>query len=335
MRDHQPKIFHRRPARRAVATLEFVMALPLLFLLMLCIIWEGYWLIGRAQVLIQARNDTWKKRFDDVSGDPLLFPILDDPVPLGLYHQNNDYAHEKATAKIEVSPAFDAAPGPQASHTILAGSWDHRAMSFEKPPHLKLMAVAAAVGTGGNLLDWLSQLTNPVGLIKKFQNFGSDVKSETDNNQSNVGKDDGSTDSGSGSGTPPPAPDGKTPDEAKADTEQKREAEIRAKKEEYKRLGGRIPMFGPQAGQVIPERGLMKQANDEKTQLHLDRAKKFLDMQKETDPDKKKKLQEELAQLQRKIDLTGIRYKRLEQEFLDVSNELDALGVDLYDQLAI
>ena len=37
-----------------------------------------------------------------------------------------------------------------------------------------------AVGTGGNLLDWVSQLTNPVGLIKKFQNFGNTVKSETD-----------------------------------------------------------------------------------------------------------------------------------------------------------
>jgi hypothetical protein len=308
----------RRRERRAVATLEFVMALPLLFVLMI------------------ARNDTWKKRFDNASGDPLLFPVLDDPVSLGLYHKAKDFVTEKATTAVDISPAFEAVADPEASHTILAGSWDHRAMPFEKAPHLKLMAVAAAVGTGGNLLDWVSQLTNPVGLVKKFQNFGTGIKSESDSRKSNVGVDDGSTDSDSGSGTPtPPAPDGKTPEQAKEDTEKKREEEIRLRKEDYKRLGGRIHMFGPQAGQVVAERGEMKQALDEVGKLQEERATKFRQMELETDEEQKKKLQEELAQLQRKIDLTKIRFERVKQEFLDVSAELDALGIDLWDQLSI
>ena len=311
------------------------MALPLLFLLMLCILWEGFWLIGKAELLVTARNDTWQKRFDDASGEPLRMPILDDPVPLGFYHQAKDYASEKASTKIEISPAFESAPDPEASNTILAGAWDYRAMSFKKAPHLKLMAVAAAVGAGGNLLDWLSQLTNPLGLVKKFQNLGTQVKSETDDKQSHVGEDDGSTDDDSGAGTAPPPPDGRTPDQAKKDTEKKRQDEIKAKKEDYRRLGGRIPMYGPRAGQVVAERGELKQAFEELKQLRSDRAEKFLKMDQETDKETKKKLQEELAQLQRKIDLTDIRYKRLEQEFLDVSAELEALGVDRWDQQSI
>src|SRR5206468_179540 len=113
--------------RRAVAPLEFVMALPLLFVLMLCILFEGFWLIGQAEVLITARNDTWKKRFDNASGEPLRFPVLDDPVSLGLYHQAADYVTEKATKKVDISPAFKSVADPNASHTILAGSWDYRA----------------------------------------------------------------------------------------------------------------------------------------------------------------------------------------------------------------
>jgi hypothetical protein len=312
------------------------MALPLLFVLMLCILFEGFWLIGQSEVLITARNETWKKRFDNLSGDPLLFPVLDDPVPLGLYNQANDYANEKATTNVEISPAFDAVADPEATHTVLAGSWDYRAMPFEKAPHLKRMAVAAAVGTGGELANWLSQLTNPVGLIKEFQKFGNGVKSETDSNTSSVGIDKGGDDGDSVGGTPTvPAPDGKTPEQARQETEKQREDEIKAKKEEYRRLGGRIEMIGPLAGQVTPVRGELKKTNDEILSLQADRAKKFLEMNEETDEEKKKKLQEELAQLQRKVDLTKITYERLRQEFLDVSDELDALGVDRWEQLSI
>jgi hypothetical protein len=324
------KLTNSRSNRSGVATLEFVMALPLLFVLMLCILWEGFWMIGRAEVITEARNKAWKKRFDNASGDPLLFPVLTS----AFYHQDKDYAQEKASTKVQISPAFDMIPGPEAANTILAGSWDHRAMSFEKPPHLKLMATAAAIGKGGNLLDWISQLTNPLGLLKKFQTFGTGIKSESDDKAQHVGEDDGSTDSGPGT-APPPAPDGQTPAQAKQETEAKRKKEIEDKKEEYRKLGGSIPVYGPLAGKVVPVRGLLKAADDEKDEIENDIRKKRADVDLETDKDKKKKLQDELDQLKRKLDLTDIRYRRLEQEFLDVSAELDALGVNLWDQTQI
>src|SRR5262245_45869993 len=119
--------------RTGVATLEFVMALPLLFLLMVCIIWEGVWLIGRAAVTITDRNDTWKQRFDDLADNPLSFPILPEhnlPV-LPKYKEAADYAKKDATKKIEISPVFDSVPGPKSAHTILAGAWDFKAMPLD------------------------------------------------------------------------------------------------------------------------------------------------------------------------------------------------------------
>ena len=101
--------------RSGIATLEFVMALPLLFVLMICILWEGFWLIGQAEVLVTSRNNAWKKRFDNAADAPLMFPVLDDPVPLGLYHANKDYVTEKASTKVDITPAFNKIPGPESS----------------------------------------------------------------------------------------------------------------------------------------------------------------------------------------------------------------------------
>src|SRR5262245_54950420 len=156
--------------RRGVATLEFVMALPLLFVLMICILWEGFWLIGQAEVLVTARNDAWKKRFDNLADNPLSFPILpehDLPV-LPKYNATADYANEKASTKVDITPAFNRIPGPEASHTILAGSWDFEAMPMDTPPNLKLMGKAAVIGSFGSVLDGAASLTDPLGLIDKF-----------------------------------------------------------------------------------------------------------------------------------------------------------------------
>jgi hypothetical protein len=330
----------RRPARRAVAPLEFVMALPLLFVLMICILWLGFWLIGQSEVLVEARNETWKKRFDDASGDPLFFPVLDDPVPLGLYNRDKDFAKETANKKIEISPAFDHLAGPQASHTVLAGSWDHRAMDLEKPPHFKLMATAAAVGMGGNVLDWLAQVDNPVGAIKKI---GQTLAREAATAPATVlagGTGGGSGGGGGGGAGSPgdggiPGDGGKTTEQAKADTEAKRQEEIRLKKEEYRQLGGRIEMFGPQAGRVLAFRNDLKSTDEQISRLQEQRAQKFREMDQQADDEKKKKLQEELAQLQRKIDLTKIEYERLEAKFLDVVAELEALGINRWEQMQI
>ena len=80
--------------------------------------------------------------------NPLSFPILPDhdlPV-LPKYNATADYAKKEATKKIEVSPAFDSVPGPKSAHTILAGSWDFKAMPLDKPPSFALMAKAGLIG---------------------------------------------------------------------------------------------------------------------------------------------------------------------------------------------
>ncbi len=326
MRDHSKHLPTNPATRAGIATLEFVMALPVLLLLMVAITWLGFSVIGQTEVLVQARNSTWKQRFKDASGKPLYFPVL-----TGFYDQKSDYVTEKASKKVEVSPIFNALPGPEGSHTILAGSWDFEALKLDKPPDFKLMAVAAAVGMGGNVLDWLTQIDNPLGAVKKL---GGGVQKEAENAPSTVGKDDGTSSPDSGGGTGP-GPDGKTPDQAKEDTEKQREGAIKLQKEKYKDLGGRIELIGPRAGVVQPVRGKLKATNDEIIKLQAERVKKFLVSQQETDEEKKKKLQEELAQMQRTIDLKKITYQRLEAEFLDTAAELDALGVDMWDQLSI
>ena len=151
--------------RRGVATLEFVMALPLLFVLMICILWEGHWLIGQAEVIVEARNNTWKKRFDNLADNPLSFPILPDYNLPVLYHKDADYAHEKASTKVDITPAFNAIPGPEAANFLLAGSWDSQAMPLDKPPDFVLMGKAAPIGAFGNVLGLASSLDDPLGLL--------------------------------------------------------------------------------------------------------------------------------------------------------------------------
>ncbi len=236
------KVTHPKSKRRGVATLEFVMALPLLFVLMICIMWEGFWLIGQAEVLITARNDAWKKRFDNVADAPLMFPVMDDPVPLGLYHANRDYVTEKASTKVDITPAFNAIPGPESSHTILAGSWDSKAMPLNKPPDFVLMGKAAIIGGFGSMLDLASATSDPLGLVEKFT--GARKESEQiDRSTKDEAKQDeqGGTSGGSGGGAGGGAGgDGKTPEQAKQESKEELERQKKLVRERFKALGATV-----------------------------------------------------------------------------------------------
>lgn len=306
--------------RRGIATLEFAMALPILLLLMVGITWLGFSVIGQSEVLIEARNTTWKKRFENASDKPLYFPILP------LYDQASDFVSQKASKTVNVSPIFKVIPGPEASHTILAGSWDHQAMELKEPPDLELMATAAAVGWGGTVLDFMSQITNPLGLIT---NLGNSSKSEATNAPSVVGKDDGSS-GGSGGGTAPGAPagGGLTPKQAEAKTEAQRKAEIDALKTRYREMGKIFFPFSPEFRVVG---GKLKKAEDDISEAARVSAEKSLAAREEKDEEKKKTLQEESARQSRKVELLRIEYKRLDAEADDIIDELDALGVEKFD----
>jgi hypothetical protein len=165
--------------RRGIATLEFAMALPFLLLLMVGITWLGYSVIGQSQVLIKAREKTWQQRFEDKAKAPLIFPSSVKAVTNSLYPGDKDYISETATQAVHVSPVFDKAPPPKASNTVLAGSWDHRAMPFTRFPDLELMAKAGASGTGGDVQSLLNLIGNPLGTVEGLgQTFLSTMASQ-------------------------------------------------------------------------------------------------------------------------------------------------------------
>jgi hypothetical protein len=304
-----------------------------LFLLMLCIIWEGYWLIGKAEILTTARNDAWKKRFNNAADEPLIFPVLDDPVPLGLYHANKDFVTEKTTTQVKISPAFDSVPGPHASHTILAGAWDQEAMPLNKPPNFVLMGKAALVGGFGNILDLLSAASDPLGLIKKFSGAkreGDQNKSRTDQEASNVGEGGSSGNSGpgsgGGSGTGAGGDDGMTAEEAQKKAEADLEKQKLAVKKRFKELGGRI-----NGRTITPVSGELDAAQDAVIATQLDSAQKSEAALRETNEENRKKLQEEAARANRKYELAKITFERLKAECLSVVDEANGLGIEQFE----
>jgi len=302
--------------RCGIAPLEFVMALPLLFLLFICVTWLGFSVIGQTEVLVEARNKAWKRRFEDVSKNPLHFPILPT------YDQDSDYVTEKATKRIRISPIFDRVPGPEASHTILAGSWDYASMPFDKPPDLELIATAATIGTFGDAINWAAVLSDPIGAIKKL---GGGIKNQTDSEKSGVGKGESSSGSSGGTGTAGGAgPDSKTPEQAKQDSEKDLEAEKAKLLKRYKELGGVVPLFNDQ---VQPRSGELEKAIDDVVRLQLESQQKSQAAINTVGDEEKKKAQEEAARAFRKLELARIKYKRLEAECLSVVKELEALGV--------
>src|SRR5205814_971906 len=182
------------------------------------------------------------------------FPILQS-----LYDRKADFVSERAKQSVDVSPMFSRLPGPEAGHTILAGSWDHKAMSFKEPPDLRLMAVAAAVGTFGNALDVGASIDDPLGLIKKigdFTSLGDQTRRDNDAGAANVGQ--GGSDSGGGGSGAVPGGDTITPQQGEADAkrqQQEKKAELKKRRDE---LGGKI-VYDLQGEKVYPVSGELKQ----------------------------------------------------------------------------
>lgn len=157
-----------RPSSHGIATLEFAMALPILLLLMVGITWLGYSVIAQTETLVQAREKAWQRRFDNAGQKPLVFPTVASTASNPLYSSSSDYVTESATKKVDVSPVFNNAAAPKASHTVLAGSWDHRTLDMNSPPNLKLYALAAANGVGGDLLSKIGSLTSMAGNLSQL-----------------------------------------------------------------------------------------------------------------------------------------------------------------------
>lgn len=323
---HRGRTFDRTSARRrGIATLEFVMALPVLLLLMVGITWLGFSVIGQTEVLVEARNKAWKRRFEDASKKPLYFPLLK-----GLYNEKADYVTERSSKRLRVSPVFDSLPGPEASHTILAGSWDHAAMKLDAPPDVKLMGVAAGIGLFGNALNVGASLDDPLGLINKLANassFADQQRRQTDREAAGVGKDVGGNGGDSAGTAPGDGPD-LTPEQADAKTKEEQEVEKRELIRRYQKLGGKYEIFGVQAGQIIPESGDLRKAFDERGELKDQYSRAVASALQERDEEKKKQLQAEAERLGRKLEVSEIKYARLQAEAQQLVQELKAIGMN-------
>jgi hypothetical protein len=244
-----------------------------------------------------------------------------------MYNKQLDYVTRRASKRVRVSPMFDRLPGPEASHTILAGSWDYRAMPFDSPPDFQIMGVAAGIGLFGNVLDLGASIDDPLGLADKLTGVraeGERTRTENERNKSTVGEggDDGSSGSGSGS-----APTGETitPDQGKEANEAKQREEKRKLKERRDELGG-LYIHGINGTKTVhPASGLLRQTYDEIRQLDNQRDAKFNALRNEFDEKKKEQLQKEYDRLDRQVELAERKYKRLEAEFKDVDAELNSL----------
>ena len=319
--------------RSGVATLEFVMALPLLFVLMICILWEGFWLIGQAEVLVAARNNAWKKRFTNAADSPLMFPVLDDPVPLGLYKASQDYVTEKASTKVDITPAFNAIPGPESSHTILAGSWDFEAMPLNKPPDFILMGKAAIIGGFGSVLDLVSATSDPLGLVEKFtgarkESEKIDKSTKDEAEQAKDGGSSGGSGGGSGSGAGG-SNGGKSPEQAQKESKEELERQKLEARKRFQALGGTVS-FGDDIV-VRPVSGELDAAQDAVIAAQNESKQKSEQARLATDDETKKKLQEEAARANRKYELAKITFKRLEAECISVTNEAEGLGIERFE----
>ncbi|HVT27719.1 MAG TPA: TadE/TadG family type IV pilus assembly protein [Lacipirellulaceae bacterium] len=290
--------------RRGIATLEFAMALPFLLLLMVGITWLGFSVVTQTEVLVQARDKAWTRRFDNPKQKPLLFPAGLVVAKNPLYSYSDDYVTETVTKPVDVSPIFKAAPAPKASHTILSGSWDHRAMDMNSPPNFKLYFTAAANVVTGNIQTQLGSLSN---LIESVENSGAAVIAQALTQGSNF---DGMNSSSNSAGR-----------QAEQETKQKEQADKAKLQQELSKLGG---VINPLNNQVMPvSGGELDQTNDE-----LDTLKAQLYAKQQapasTNADQEKKRLAEIDQLKRQIELLQDKKQRIESEIRGITEELKA-----------
>lgn len=133
----------RRP-RRGLATLEFVMCLPLLVILWLVLVWVGAVFNEQTLVIAEARNKAWTGR-DRVAQHPFDF--------------DRDGTAEGSVQR-RVAVSFLHAD-VHSSHAVLAGAWDHLAVPLDRQPHWDLygrlgpsgldMRIKNALGALGSL----------------------------------------------------------------------------------------------------------------------------------------------------------------------------------------
>ncbi len=184
-----PPLTTTRPAftRKAIATLEFVMCVPLLATLMVLLVWLGFSVIGKSQVTSEARSKAWRKRFDTTPGTVLLF-------------LKDDFASERATTTVKVSPLLNRMAPPTSKHDVMMSTWDAKTLPMNTAPHWKLYAtVAINAKTAGlqnaytdakNVLDDLGGVAQGIVSSMLSDLTGMDSLGDSSSSETNAQEDE-------------------------------------------------------------------------------------------------------------------------------------------------
>jgi hypothetical protein len=156
---------HRRYRRRGLASLEYAMALPLLLFLLAAILSTAYLGLGRMYAGVGARQQAWKDRENQRTGQPLFFSPQDQALVV--------------TKKKDVKVFFVTSKIPTQSRlAVLGGSWDYRDVDPGKDmtgTTGKMIASQGASFAGdlGSALGLLGDLTSLKGLAGSLLSAGS------------------------------------------------------------------------------------------------------------------------------------------------------------------
>lgn len=126
--------------RSAIATLELVLALPVILVMLVALVWLGFSVVGQAEVAVQARHQAWSQRFEPWDQTPFTF-------------STDQSVTGDASTSVNVSPLLDGFGDPKASHVVAQANWDHRSVEFRNVPNWRLYADVAIAAKREGLLS--------------------------------------------------------------------------------------------------------------------------------------------------------------------------------------
>lgn len=151
-----------RSRRRGLATLEFAMSFPILFLLASLIFVSSKGMVLTNETTIEARTNSFKQALDHrSSGGPTRF-VLEDVVSSNRYNADiiAGSASQKATViKVLGSSTLTA----NASVSVLRNTWDHRELPLDDTSRLPLYTEILAGGSAGKLTSLVDQIRGLAG----------------------------------------------------------------------------------------------------------------------------------------------------------------------------
>jgi hypothetical protein len=126
-------------ARRGLASLEFVMSMPLIVSMALLVFAAGRAGLGKTEVAVRARREAWSARRES-SGAPALRVATGRATAAAV--------EQTASKAVELAPALNLGEGTAVSrHSVLAGVWDDRvplAQFRGRGPHLSALPTMLA-----------------------------------------------------------------------------------------------------------------------------------------------------------------------------------------------